>query len=415
MRQGLFRQEALNHQGQRGLGEVVLVSSPGTVCLSLLAVLIAVLIVVFAWQGEFTRKAHVTGFLVPEKGLIKVYTPAVGTVVDHRAVEGARVAKGDVLLVLSTDREGLDKEQVQGKSIELLQKRLASMRAELESQQDIDRIKSRTLQNRQLRYQQELTAVQSSMQIQQERLAAAEKTARRYGELEVKRYVAAAQVQQQADVVLELRGRWQDLERDKLTLERELAALELERASLDLESGQSRAVIERKINTLEQELTVNESNRHVVITAPSDGVVTTILVEQGQQVSLNMPMFSIIPHDSLLEAQLLVPSRAMGFVEAGQSVALRYQAFPYQRFGHYRGVIHQISKTMVAPAETTFPFPVQEPGYLVTVALEQQDVQAYGKVLSLQPGMLIDADIHFDRRTIIQWVLDPLLSLTKGV
>lgn len=415
MRGELFRKEALDHRQQRGLGDVVLITSPSAVYLGLMATLIAVLVVVFAWQGEFTRKAHVNGYLTPEKGLIKVYTPVVGTVIESQISEGRQVTKGDVLLVISTDRNSLDEQQVQGKSIALLEKRRASMQMDLESQQGIDDLKLRVLNNRLLRFKEELAAVGLSIEIQQERLNAAVKMTQRYEELETKHYVTASQVQQQKDVVLELRGRLQDLQRDKLAIEGEITALNLEIATIGLESKQNIAAIERQIHSLEQELTLNESNRHIVITAPTDGMVTTILVEKGQQASLTVPILSIIPNGSVLEAQLLVPSRAIGFVESGQSVAMRYQAFPYQRFGHYRGVINEISKTMVTPAEAELPFPVQEAGYLVTVALDEQVVNAYGKDLSLQPGMLIDADIHFDRRTIIQWILDPLFSLVKGV
>ena len=415
MRKALFRQEALERQHQRSLGEVVLVASPSAMLLALITGLIAACIIAFAWHGEFTRKAHVNGFLTPEKGLIKVYTPSVGTVLESHITEGKAVTKGDVLLIISTDRDGLDQEQVQGRSIALMQKRRTNLQEELSSQQDIDALKLRILNNNIQRIKEELITIEASIDIQKERLSTAEKTAQRYQELEAKHYVATLQVQQQKDRVLELRSHIKDLERNKLTLKREISALRFEHESIELERTKNKSSIERQIASLEQELAINKSNRHIVITAPADGIVTTILVTPGQQASNQTPILSIIPKQSRLEAQLLVPSRAIGFVETGQSVALRYQAFPHQRFGHYRGVINNVSKTMVTPSEKELPFPVQEPGYLVTVSLDEQSINAYGKALSLQPGMLIDADIHFDRRTIMQWILDPILSKVKGV
>jgi membrane fusion protein len=46
----------------------------------------------------------------------------------------------------------------------------------------------------------------------------------------------------------------------------------------------------------------------------------------------------------------------------------------------------------------------------VVVALEREDVDAYGKKMPLRPDMLLKADIILERRTLVQWILQPLLS-----
>ena len=55
----------------------------------------------------------------------------------------------------------------------------------------------------------------------------------------------------------------------------------------------------------------------------------------------------------------------------------------------------------------------QEPFYRVVVALRTQTVQAYGKAERLKPGMVLDADILGEKRSLIEWVFEPLYSL-KG-
>ena len=52
--------------------------------------------------------------------------------------------------------------------------------------------------------------------------------------------------------------------------------------------------------------------------------------------------------------------------------------------------------------------------YSVVADLEQQYVEAYGEVLPLLAGMNLSADIELDQRSLLEWLLDPLLSL-KGV
>src|SRR3569623_1704156 len=176
-----------------------------------------------------------------------------------------------------------------------------------------------------------------------------------------------------------------------------------------------RAASARDIETLEQQLTEYESRRRVVITAPTAGTVTAILAERGQTAVPTAPLLSILPEQAVLEAQLLVPSRAIGFIEPGQRVALRYEAFPYQRYGSARGRIKEIARTLITPGEVNLPVALREPVYRVTVSLDAQHIDAYRQRLALQSGMLLDADVWLDRRRIMEWVFDPLYSVMGRV
>ena len=73
MRHGLFRQEALDFHQEKLLGDIVLVRPLSVSLLTSIAVGIALTVMGFACWGTYTRKTHVTGYLEPNKGLIKVY------------------------------------------------------------------------------------------------------------------------------------------------------------------------------------------------------------------------------------------------------------------------------------------------------------------------------------------------------
>ena len=93
---------------------------------------------------------------------------------------------------------------------------------------------------------------------------------------------------------------------------------------------------------------------------------------------------------------------------------LRYQAYPYQKFGHQRGTVVRVSRSATNPGESTAMAgsgQAQEPYYRVLVALDAQSVTAYGKPEALRPGMLLEADILGERRSLIEWVLEPLFAL----
>ena len=152
------------------------------------------------------------------------------------------------------------------------------------------------------------------------------------------------------------------------------------------------------------------------MTAPVGGVVATQVVKAGQAVQAGQPLMSLLPGKGELEAELLVPSRAIGFIAPGDGVLLRYQAFPYQKFGHHQGRVASISRSALSSGELgalVGNAQQGEPFYRVTVALAGQAVTAYGKPEPLKPGMLLEADILGEKRRLIEWVFEPLYSL-KG-
>ena len=51
----------------------------------------------------------------------------------------------------------------------------------------------------------------------------------------------------------------------------------------------------------------------------------------------------------------------------------------------------------------------------MTTGVPAQQVRAYGQAMNLQAGMAVDADIWLDRRRVIEWLFDPILSITGRV
>ncbi len=415
MRRDLFRREALDFNREKSLGDVVLVRPISFSLLTIFAVVFAAAVIVFAFSAEYTRKTHVSGYLAPDKGLIKVFAPQAGTLIEKHVKEGQQVKRGDTLFVLSTERSSRESAETQASAIEKLKQRRASLEKELAKQGTIDTIQVQSTQQRIRGMEAELGQLRGEMGIQQLRVSSARENLARYRTLMKNQFVSAVQAQQKNEELLEQQARLQALMRTRTALERDINTLRHDVTSTDLRATNQRSAIERDISSLEQEMTEYEARRTIVITAPGDGTVTAILAERGQTAQPQSALLSILPTGAVLEAQLLVPSRAIGFIAAHQEVAVRYQAFPYQRFGSHRGRITEISRTLITGQDTQLPIAPQEPVYRVTVALDAQSVQAYDQKIALQSGMLLDADIWLDHRRIIDWVFDPLLSVTKKV
>lgn len=154
-----------------------------------------------------------------------------------------------------------------------------------------------------------------------------------------------------------------------------------------------------------------QGRQQLLLSAPVAGRVTNLIAEPGKTIAGQQPLLTILPSGTALEAVLLVPTRAFGFVQPGQRTRLRFEAFPYQRFGIYEGEITQTGQAILLPNELDMPVPIQEPVYRVAVALESQEIRAYGSSVPLQSGMLLSADIVLEQRSLLSWLLEPISSL----
>ena len=415
MTQSLFRREAIEAQREGLQGGVLIAATPALRVLVAASVAIACTLVGYACWGEYTRKEHVTGYLAPTLGLVKIHTPQTGRVLEKRVSEGQRVKQGDTLLLISSERATTATAETGTAMLRELAARRDSLRRELAKQGEIDRLAENGLRDRIRGLEAELAQAATQLKIQRSRVASAERTVRRNAELVAARFVSEAAMQVKNEELLDQRGELAAIERSITGLQRDLDAARVDLAGAALRRANNAAGLERQISEIEQQLTEGEARREAVLVAPADGTVTTVLAEVGQTVTPEQPLLSILPAGAALEARLLVPTRAAGFIRPGQDVALRYAAFPYQRFGHHLGRVAAVGRTVIQPGEVSLPVAVEEPVYLVTVSLQAQEVRAYGQELALQAGMMLDADVRIDRRRLIAWLFDPLLSVAGRV
>ncbi len=409
----LFREEAIAHQQDRSMGDVLATYS--TISLLPVAVLLTMtlLLIGYLLVGDYHRKAQVQGYLVPSRGMVKVMAPRRGTVIEKRIIEGQVVNSGEVLFVLSAEQASLERQSAQSEIIHQLHNRVASLRQEKIQLQAWNELKFKELQVQRSNLEAELVSRSEIIDVWHDRIVGAEQTLQSFQQLSQKKYVADFQRQEKLDQLLTLKGELAEHEGLRLKGLNELNRLTIAIQSQPLEMQQKIERMDREIAELRQDITEYKAQRTVVIRAPSSGLATAVLLEPGQQVEAMQALVSIIPSDSNMEAHLFVPSRAIGFIAPGQSVVLRYEAFPYQRFGNHSGKVLAVSKAMTTATDAHFPFPLPESSYQVVVSLSQQTIKVYGDQLPLQAGMKLEADILLERRRIYQWLLDPLYSLAR--
>lgn len=409
----------LKARSARSLGQIILTPHPRTTWLVVIAAVLGLLVVLFLTFGTYTRRATVTGQLVPSTGVIRVHTPQAGVVLERKVNEGQVVQKGDVLFVLNSDRLGPGAREIQADIGQQVDERRRSLEAELARNKGVEAAEIGHLERRAGTLRAEQQSIERQMEQQRIRLKLAEDARKRYQGLADQDYIAREQLFQKEAELSEQQSRLQALERDALVAQRELATTLREIENTRVRYANQNGLLERGVSSAQQELTEVEARRRVVITAPESGRATLVSGEAGQSVDTTRPLLNLVPSDAKLEVRLYAPSRTMGFVRPGDAVLLRYQSFPYQKFGQHEGVVASVSNNAVTSTELAgFQIPDVPPGepvYAIVVTLKAQNVTAYGKQWPLSAGMRLDADILQETRRLWEWMLEPLYSITGSM
>jgi membrane fusion protein len=413
---GLFRKEALDAQRGEWLGEISLLQPLRLWVFAIAAATAALAILSLLVFGSYTGRARVVGELVPSAGLATVVAPEAGVVGRIHVSEDARVRAGAALATVVVPRVAENAERTSA----ALQRQLSHRAESLDDARDAERAilaaRAEGLVAQLAGARRELERIEAEAAIRERQASLADETLERLRRLERDKYVSALQVKQQEDAALERLGDIQSIRRQAETTRRTIADLQQSLDAIDGERLASDAAYRRDLALLEQERVETRARGGLAVTAPVDGMVAAQLVKPGQSVRAGQPLFSLLPTDGRLEAQLLVTSRAIGFVEVGDPVLLRYQAYPYQKFGQHRGRVLRISRSALgtqeqdaldARGENT------EPLYRVVVGLDRQTVAAYGRAEPLRPGMQLEADILGERRSLFEWLFEPVYSIRR--
>lgn len=391
-------------------------ATPGAPSASALTWLLAAMVaagLVFLFSGTYARKETVSGFLAPTLGIAKVYPPRGGLVVAVDVKDGQFAEQGAPLLTVQvgqSDGLGIDVDAT-------VQQAMTRQRAALAEQIGVETAHAGAergrISDRVVGLGREIAALEVQLATQRARTQVAEDQVSAVRDLVGKGYISAVEFKRRQDNFLAQRE-------SEAALAGQIAAKQNEAAQEQHVLGELPGELAGKVAQLRASVAdldgriAEIAGRHAYqLRAPVAGRISALQARVGLVADPAIPQLAIVPAGSLLHAELLVPARAIGFVEPGQTVLLAYAAFPYERFGLHRGRVETVSSTLLRPSELIGPIAASGPCYRVTVALERQSINAFGRAFPLGADMTLRADIVLDRRSLLDWVLEPLHSLRR--
>lgn len=402
-------------------------------------VMLAVLTLLIGIFGRLDIVVSAQGKFVPNER-VKVIQPAITGVVREILVrDGQQVAAGQLLVKLDSTQAAADAHKAISSKLDA-ELGVARAKALLVAQHEnhppvvvpVDGAPQSRMQEAQRfaegayrEYQDKIDGAKAEL-LKQE--AALDSTRQEVAKLQA----TAPLARQQADSYKSLasdryvaQSDYLDKEQTALSQEHELAAQQsharelaagIEEQSAEIKSAMSKFTrdqldeleknTQQATQSRDDETKANTRQSLLSLSAPVSGTVQQLATHTlGGVVTTAQSLMEIVPDDTLeIEAQF--ENKDIGFVDAGQPVAVKVEAFPYTRYGFISGNVVSVSNDAVQDKKLGLIFPVR-------IRLSTNRIRVENKWITLTPGMEVTADIKTGKRSVAGYFLGPLVESTQ--
>jgi len=410
----LFREDVSKAQSANSLYGGIVLTQPFSIYFVIIVIFLFLsLCLSFLSFSEYARKERVKGFLVPDSGIIKVYPGRSGNIDRIYVSDGQSVQKGDLIAKVSLSRVQLNGIDLSVSLISSLKSQISLLEQDYKSTLLMADLDLSELNQRLNDYAESIKVLERQKALLKDKQHLQKMEYERFSKIYHDGYLSEAEYHVQEQKLLQIAQEIESNYANIVSVNSQLNETRAEVSRHPHKAGLMLAEIERRKADVKRQLDEIQNGYQFSVVANESGVVTSISVKEGEFISANRPILSIIPDGGELIAELLLPTRSAGFVKLHDEVRLRFEAFPYQRFGHISSEVSRVDKSLVVQGEIDIPVHLSEPVYRVQAKLSKQVINAYGEEFLLKPGMLLEADIILDRRSLLDWLLDPIYSL-KG-
>jgi len=417
----MYRKEAIASRNQHWSGKAILLAEVRPYRVVLFTVIFFGLFFAFIIFGSYTRRINVSGEIISSPRAITVFSGQQGFVVSQKVHPGQAVKRGQPIYQIDVSRTTTSG-VVSNKRRINIQKQIAA----------IDQMANKIRQNKQTTldtinrekasYEAALQHSSDVLDTAQQGLRMMKKNMENYRSYQRKGLINNDQLVNQSTIYYQQQNDLLGLRSQNEQNALQILALQsrLQTQAVDFDNQLSQLDMQK--SGLADELTDADANSDLIITSPVDGWIDTLSVSPGQMVSNGDSLLQIIPGESHhFELILWVPDSSVPYLSVNQSINIRYDAFPAEKFGQFPGKIVAIARTPASPQEmATYPgAPLKSADkphtwYKVVVAPGNQHFHYKGRQIQPENGMKATSTLFLEERKLYQWILSPLYDIRNS-
>lgn len=401
----LFRERATRSAAYRLFGSVTVIVPPSGMLALTIGMLAMLLLGFVAWYVEIPQRVRAVGVLMPPDGLLDVVASANGRVADINVSEGQHIDTGDLLLKISTGQEQLATSQLQSLQSEITLLHQANTR-----QVENDNGRMLALGEQLDSINKRLGVAKTEHELQRQQVELIKRRLQRRQDLVSSGNLSVDALDQERTSLLQASARRAATGHSILEYEQDVAAMLRARSEAVNEAEREKILHDLERSRLQRQVDEYEHLISQEIRASEGGVVARVNVHPGAAVVAGEILVKVYKPQEGLEAWLYLPSATAGFLQVGQVVQLRLQAYPHQLFGTSSAVVTSVSSVAIVPAEIRVPLALSGPVFEVRARLNEAHIKAFNAVWPLAPGTSFQADLVQRRYKLYEWLLRVVAS-----
>ena len=420
---GLFRQEAINYQKAKWMGKALLIKGYSAWFVFLLSIIFIIIFIFAVIFGTYTRRINVPGEITTQPRAINLFSTQQGFIINSHVKVGDKVKKGDPIYELDVSQT-TQLGNVTQKTIESINNQIKNISEIIETLKKNKQITLNALKQQIDEYnkfhQDSLLLVKNA----EKGMSEMYESMQNYADYQRRGLINNEQFNNQRYLYYQQQNSYQFLQNQIIQENLSIIQLNSELVTKIADFDNKISEYQFQLNALQRQLTEVNAKGTLIVSAPSDGRIESLSVTEGQMVKTDDSLAQLIPANTdSYNLVLWAPNESVPYISINDKINIRYEAYPYQRFGQFSGKIMSISNVPASSQEmsTYSSSPLSRNNinyqayYKVIVSLDKQQMAKFNNKIKLTNGMKADITLFLEKRPIYQWMLSPFYDIQKSI
>lgn len=422
MNNKLYRTEAIEYKRHHWRGKALLLAGLPAWLIVLLSTLFLIALIVAVIFCKFTQRIDVKGEVITLPHSINVFSPQQGFIIKQYVKIGDLVKKNQPLYEIDVSRntssgnvsaaqvESINEkiynsEEIIKKLVHNKNQTLNALNEQLKTSTDSLKVTIRMLQN-----------TQAGLKKMHDNLAS-------YDKYLSDGLITKDQYNYQHSLYFQQQSAYQSLVSQKMQLESQITQLNSDKVTKAADFDNQISSQYNQTNDYKNQLIESNANGNLIVKATADGRIESLSATQGQTVDNGSSLAQIKPIGNVEYYLILwLPNNSIPYLKIGDSINIRYDAFPADKFGQFPGEIISISSMPASRQEMSEYTNVNNGStqqelalYKAIVKIKDKEFSYKGKTLSLSNGLKAQAVVFLEERPLYMWMFTPIYKISQSV
>lgn len=422
MLKSIYRKEAIEYKKSHWKGKALLLAGMPAWLVTLLSLLFLSILIFTLMLGTYTQRIDVRGEVITLPHSVNVMAPQQGFIVEQYAKVGDLIQKGQKLYEIDVSRHTTNG-SVNIAQTEVINEKIANANNIIER---LSLNKSETLSALDEQLQNANKSLKEINGMLNSTLAGLKKmkdNLASYNNYLSKGLITKDQYNYQHSLYFQQQGTYQSLTSQKMQLEAQLTQINSDKVTKAADFDNQISTQQNQIGDFKNQLVESNANSNVIIKATTDGRVESLSVTKGQMVETGSSLAQIKPTGNVEYYLVLwLPNNSIPYVKPGDTINIRYDAFPSDKFGQFPGEILSISSVPATRQELSGYTNVNNGAnqqelalYKAIIKIKNKTFNYKNKTLSLSNGLKAQSIVFLEERPLYMWMFTPFYKISQSV